>query len=59
MKDREFNEKFMACVLGKEELFNEVVDELAGRIKEEFVEYDYNYERDEENCDDESCSEKD
>ncbi len=65
MKDKEFNAKFMACVLGKEELFDEVVNELAEKIKEEFNEtddwdeyykqedYDYNHERGEENFDDE------
>ena len=35
MKDKEFNAKLIAYLLGKEELFNEVVDELAGKIKEE------------------------
>ena len=35
MKDKEFNAKLVAYLLGKEELFDEVVDELAGKIKEE------------------------
>lgn len=34
MKDKEFNAKLIAYLLGKEELFDEVVDELAGKIKE-------------------------
>ena len=71
MKDKEFNAKLMAYLLGKEELFDEVVDELAEKIKKELDEtddidetddwdeyykqedYDYNYERGEENYDDE------
>ena len=65
MKDNEFNAKLMAYLLGKEELFDEVVDELAEKIKEELDEtddwdeyykqedYDYNHERGEENYDDE------
>ena len=71
MKDKEFNAKLVACLLGKEELFDEVVDELAEKIKKELDEtddidetddwdeyykqedYDYNYERGEENYDDE------
>ena len=65
MKDKEFNAKLMAYLLGKEELFDEVVDELAEKIKEELDEtddldeyykqedYDYNHERGEDNCDDE------
>ena len=35
MKDKKFNAKLIAYLLGKEELFDEVVDELAGKIKEE------------------------
>ena len=35
MKDKEFDAKLIAYLLGKEELFDEVVDELAGKIKEE------------------------
>ena len=71
MKEKEFNAKLMAYLLGKEELFDEVVDELAEKIKKELDEtddidetddwdeyykqedYDYNYERGEENYDDE------
>ena len=71
MKDKEFNAKLVAYLLGKEELFDEVVDELAEKIKKELDEtddidetddwdeyykqedYDYNYERGEENYDDE------
>ena len=65
MKDKGFNAKLIAYLLGKEELFDEVVDELAGKIKEELDEtddldeyykqedYDYNHERGEDNCDDE------
>lgn len=65
MKDKEFNAKLVACLLGKEELFDEVVDGLAEKIKEELDEtddwdeyykqedYDYNHERGEDNWDDE------
>ena len=70
MKDKEFNAKLVAYLLGKEELFDEVVDGLAEKIKEELDEteddetddldeyykqedYDYNYERGEDNCDNE------
>lgn len=65
MKGKELNAKLIAYLLGKEELFDEVVDELAGKIKEELDEtddwdeyykqedYDYNHERGEENYDDE------
>ena len=65
MKDKEFNVKLMSYLLGKEELFDEVVDELTEKIKKELDEtedwdeyskqedYDYNYERGEENYDDE------
>ena len=71
MKDKEFNAKLVAYLLGKEELFDEVVDELAEKIKKDLDEtddidetddwdeyykqedYDYNYERGEENYDDE------
>ena len=71
MKDKEFNAKLVAYLLGKEELFDEVVDELAEKIKKDLGEtddidetddwdeyykqedYDYNYERGEENYDDE------
>lgn len=65
MKDKEFDAKLTACLLGKEELFDEVVDGLAEKIKEELDEaddwdeyykqedYDYNHERGEENYDDE------
>lgn len=65
MKDKELNAKLVACLLGNEELFDEVVDGLAEKIKEELDEtddwdeyykqedYDYNRERGEENCDDE------
>ena len=35
MKDKEFNAKLMAYLLGKEELFDEVVDELAEKIKKD------------------------
>lgn len=60
MKDKEFDAKLTACLLGKEELFDEVVDGLAEKIKEELDEaddwdeyykqedYDYNHERSEE-----------
>lgn len=65
MKDKEFDAKLTACLLGKEKLFDEVVDGLAEKIKEELDEaddwdeyykqedYDYNHERGEENYDDE------
>lgn len=65
MKDKELNAKLVACLLGNEELFDEVVDGLAEKIKEELDEtddwdeyykqedYDYNHERGEENCNDE------
>lgn len=65
MKDKEFDAKLTAYLLGKEELFDEVVDELAGKIEEELDEtddwdeyykqedYDYNHERGEDNWDDE------
>ena len=71
MKDKEFDAKLVAYLLGKEELFDEVVDELAEKIKKNLDEtddidetddwdeyykqedYDYNYERGEENYDDE------
>lgn len=65
MKDKEFDTKIMAYLLGEEELFDEVVDGLAKKIKEELDEtddwdeyykqedYDYNHERGEENYDDE------
>lgn len=65
MKDKEFDAKLTACLLCKEELFDEVVDGLAEKIKEELDEaddwdeyykqedYDYNHERGEENYDDE------
>ena len=65
MKDKEFDAKLTACLLGKEELFDEVVDGFAEKIKEELDEaddwdeyykqedYDYNHERGEENYDDE------
>lgn len=33
MKDKEFDAKLIAYLLGKEELFDEVVDELAEKIK--------------------------
>ena len=60
MKDKEFTVKLIAYLLGKEELFDEVVDELTEKIKEELDEtdnldeyykqedYDYNHERSEE-----------
>ena len=60
MKDKELDAKLTACLLGKEELFDEVVDGLAEKIKEELDEaddwneyykqedYDYNHERSEE-----------
>ena len=35
MKDKEFNAKLMAYLLGKEELYDEVVDELAEKIKKD------------------------
>lgn len=65
MKDKELNAKLVACLLGNEELFDEVVDGFAEKIKEELDEtddwdeyykqedYDYNHERGEENYDDE------
>lgn len=65
MKDKEFIAKLVDYLLGKEELFDEVVDELAEKIKKDIDEtddldeyykqedYDYNYERGEDNCDDE------
>lgn len=65
MKDKELNAKLVACLLGNEELFDEVVDGLVEKIKEELDEtddwdeyykqedYDYNHERGEENCNDE------
>ena len=37
MKDKEFNAKLIAYLLGKEELFDEVVDELAEKIKKELA----------------------
>lgn len=40
MKDKEFNAKLISYLLGKEELFNEVVDELAEKIKKELDETD-------------------
>lgn len=40
MKDKEFNTKLMAYLLGKEELFDEVVDELAEKIKKDLDETD-------------------
>ena len=40
MKDKEFDAKLIAYLLGKEELFNEVVDELAEKIKKELDETD-------------------
>ena len=40
MKDKEFNAKLIAYLLGKEELFDEVVDELAEKIKKELDETD-------------------
>lgn len=68
MKNKELNANLVAYLLGNEELFDEVVDGLAEKIKEELDEtdetddwdeyykqedYDYNHERGEENCDDE------
>ena len=38
MKDKEFDVKLTAHLLGKEELFDEVVDELTGKIEEELDE---------------------
>ena len=35
MKDKEFNAKLIAYLLGKEELFDEIVDELAEKIKKD------------------------
>ena len=46
MKDKEFDAKLIAYLLGKEELFDEVVDELAEKIKKELEE---NYDDEEEN----------
>lgn len=43
--NKEFNEKLIVYLLGKEELFDEVVDELAGRIEEKLSKID--------DCDDE------
>ena len=40
MKDKEFDVKLIAYLLGKEELFDEVVDELAEKIKKELDETD-------------------
>ena len=40
MKDKEFNAKLIAYLLGKEELFDEVVDELAEKIKKVLDETD-------------------
>ena len=40
MKDKEFNAKLVAYLLGKEELFDEVVDELAEKIKKDLDETD-------------------
>ena len=40
MKDEEFNAKLVAYLLGKEELFDEVVDELAEKIKKDLDETD-------------------
>ena len=40
MKDKEFNAKLIAYLLGKEELFDEVVDELAKKIKKDLDETD-------------------
>ena len=40
MKDKEFNAKLVAYLFGKEELFDEVVDELAEKIKKELDETD-------------------
>ena len=40
MKDKEFDAKLIAFLLGKEELFDEVVDELAEKIKKELDETD-------------------
>lgn len=45
MKDKDLNAKLVACLLGDEELFDEVVDGLAEKIKEELDETD--------DCDDE------
>ena len=38
MKDKEFDAKLIAYLLGKEELFDEVVDGLAEKIKKELDE---------------------
>ena len=40
MKDKEFDAKLIAYLLGKEELFDEVVDELNEKIKKELDETD-------------------
>lgn len=40
MKDKEFDAKLIAYLLGKEELFDEVVDELAEKIKKDLDETD-------------------
>lgn len=40
MKDKEFNAKLVDYLLGKEELFDEVVDELAEKIKKDLDETD-------------------
>ena len=40
MKDKEFDAKLVAYLLGKEELFDEVVDELAEKIKKDLDETD-------------------
>ena len=65
MKDKELNVKLVACLLGNEELFDEVVDGLTEKIEEELDEtddwdeyykqedYDYNHERGEEIWDEE------
>ena len=41
MKDKEFDAKLIAYLLGKEELFDEVVDELAEKIKKELDETEH------------------
>ena len=40
MRDKEFDAKLIAYLLGKEELFDEVVDELAEKIKKDLDETD-------------------
>ena len=40
MKDKEFDAKLITYLLGKEELFDEVVDELTEKIKKELDETD-------------------